>query len=1132
MRLICGFSSVILAVILFAVSAEAPAAPAGFTTSTTTSSFVFVPYDKIKGPELGAGQSVMVPYAEFLRLKNTAKEQPEGPDFKPGASLAQASYSGSVDGNVAVLNAELAVEVLARPEDVLVLRLPFAGASADRVEIEGAPATVRPIDDGGGLELVAQGEGRRVVKMRLAVPLQTDGAVRKLDFRVPRAAASNLTLRVPEEVVLETVPDALPATVANPTPGESEITAAAGASDRMMLAYRLKMEPQAAAAEARYMVAEQVLVKLGARTASASVKMNVTFAAGNLKNFSFDLPQGAQLLGVSGSFVKDWSAPDAQGRVVVALIREVSQPFEVSADIKFDQPTTPSQTLTIPQFRVPGAVREAGTITVTPEDGVSVWPEETTGVESVSATGPVGAGARVFRFDQPGWKLVISRKPVQARVRADSIVAYEVTEQFVRIRVISHVTVSGRGIFDLSYDVPEGFEIREAGPPELVAGWRASGRRVEVTLRGEQREAFDLDLRLQRDRKSGDLKLRLEPVSVVGAEEDTGALVLATPVALRATEIASSNLQPTDVRSLMEKLNPLLSQEIVPALGYRYFIPASFAEVSIERQRTRITCETSVLANITPSLMKIDAGVNYNVEFSATDEFQLLLPTRAGEDVRFTGGDIKEKVPSPGGDAAGVTTWTVRLQRKVLGPYRLGFAFDLPLTGTESGKPVRVTVPAIRALNVAREMGFVAVSRGENLEVTVAKSEGLEARDVKELPGNLASASLGFRYFEPEKQLLELDLVRHELETVLGALVRRMHIDTVVNDQREAVHEALFEVQNNREQYLVLKLPEGMEIWSAFVRGVPVRPATRDQDGARLIELTKSESRDDAFRVRLVMRETLGKGAMGMRGGLTFESPEPLNMPVLRATRKLYLPTNYKYSDFGGTMRLVAGGSPPWIEPAADKLLADLPAAIAGGVAQPSLNPPEARADAEYSTVETEAEKAARLQNAGIEVPIVKQGLQFQFSRLSGTGDITIDYWKQKPMVIVQGIIALLLFVVALLWARGGRFPLRAFGITLVLFIVASLTDGFAGRLCAAAFAGAGVALGVSIILYLVASARSARLEAARLRSEMEAAYPYEQWAPPSQTPPEAEQPPPSPPPPAAPPSTTPEPPADPTAKG
>ena len=178
---------------------------------------------------------------------------------------------------------------------------------------------------------------------------------------------------------------------------------------------------------------------------------------------------------------------------------------------------------------------------------------------------------------------------------------------------------------------------------------------------------------------------------------------------------------------------------------------------------------------------------------------------------------------------------------------------------------MQIAVPFVRAVGVARETGFVAVSRGENLEVRVAKSEGLEARDIKELPPALSSAFLGYRYFEPEKVSLSLDLMRHEVEPVLGALIRRMHIDTVLTDQGEATHEAIFEVQNNREQYLVLKVPGNMEIWGAFVRGVPVRPTTRESDGARLIELTKSESKDDAFRVRLVMHEKLPGGVMAGR---------------------------------------------------------------------------------------------------------------------------------------------------------------------------------------------------------------------------------------------------------------------------
>ena len=549
----------------------------------------------------------------------------------------------------------------------------------------------------------------------------------------------------------------------------------------------------------------------------------------------------------------------------MALVREVSQPFDVAVDLKFDEATSPTR-LAVPEFAVPGAARISGTISVVPDEGLAVWPEESVGLEPVSATGKSGPGTRAFRFAQPGWKLVLSRRPIQARMRSAGTILYEVTDEFVRLKTRHHLTVSGRGVFSVTFEAPEGFELRDAGPPDLVSGFRQQGRRIEVNLRGEQKSAMDIDLRFQRPRTQTDSKILLQPVAVADTEEDAGCIVLAAPLALRATETNADGLQATDVRSLRERLAPLLSPDIVAVLGYRYFTPAFKAAASIERQRTRLTCETSLLASITPSLMKVDATLAYNVEFSAADEFQLLVPASAGEDVRFSGADIKEKVRSTTGKAD-MSTWTVRLQRRVIGPYRLSVSFDVPLPEAAAGKSIEAVVPSVRALGVARETGFVAVSRGENLEVRVARSEGLESRDVKELPPGLASAFLGFRYFEPEKVSLALELMRHELEPVLGALIRRLHIDTVLTDQREATHEALFEVQNNREQYLVLKLPKKMEIWGAFVRGVPVRPTTRESDGARLIELTKSESKDEAFRVRLVMHETLPGGGHDDVGG-------------------------------------------------------------------------------------------------------------------------------------------------------------------------------------------------------------------------------------------------------------------------
>jgi hypothetical protein len=1065
---------------LLALGREVSAAP---DTSPSVALFVFVPYDKLKGPSLGPNQSVLLPYAEFLRLKTAAEVKPEPPEFRPMATIAQSSYKGTAEGSVARFDAEFVIETMARAKDSLEIQLPFAGASVESVSVDDPQASVGPLSKEAGLRLFLRGSGRRALKLRLAAPLVSEGATKRLDFGAPRAAASSLTLRVGEDVVLEPADEVLPATISKVPAGGVEIAASCGSRDRLLLVYRPRAEVTGAAAQTRIAVNQNYRVAVDARSASARIRLEIAVLAGSADSVALRIPPTARLFSISGAFVKDWTAPDKQGQCAVTLVRPVNQPFDLTLDVQLEAAETPATApadlkttslLRLSEFRVPAAARETGTIVVVPDSGLSLWPEEMGGLEAVSAT-EGGAAGRAFRFAQPGWRLTLSRRTTPARVRSDSLILYEVTDEFVRLKSRHRLAIRGRGIFDVSFQVPEQYELREAGPPELVSGFRLQGRQVSVIFRGEQSASCEVALSFQRARTPSDNQIQIEPIAVVGADEDIGAVVLAMPLALRATEKSATGLEATDVRLLHEQLKPLLSSDLLAVLGYRYLTPAFRAVAFLERQRTRLTCETARLASIMPSLLRMDATLAYNVEFSATDEFLLLVPASAGEDVRFVGADIKEKIRSASTAASTdtLTTWTLRLQRRVLGPYSLSVSFDQPLPPKTAGEVLKVTVPIVRATQVARETGHVAVARGENLEVRVARAEGLEPRDVKELPRTLANAFLGFRYFDPAKQLLELDLIRHEWESVLGALIRRMHIDTVLSDQRQAVHELYFEVQNNRQQYLELRLPKGMEIWSAFVRGRSLRPTIRQADGAHLIELAKSEAMDKAFRVRLILRETLPGGAMGTRGQLVFAPPEPLNMPVLRMTWKLYLPRGYRYIWFGGTMRQETGGHVPWIEPAAETLLNDIPASLAGGIAPPTLTPPQAQAPVRYETAETPEEKEARLQGVTLEIPVVREGLQFEFSKLSGVGTIEATYWKRKPLVLVQGALAAVVFLIIgglMLAARRLWIGIVAM---VVFLIAASLTEGLAGHASATALAASGFVFAAGLVVYALGRIRT-----------------------------------------------------------
>jgi hypothetical protein len=887
-------------------------------------------------------------------------------------------------------------------------------------------------------------------------------------------------------------PDAetLPATLEPMTnaPGSgAEIRAACGSRSRLLLLFRQTARPTQDQVKTRLAVEEEMRFTVTARQASIRTSVKLQVLSGQTDTVTFSVPSGTRLLSVSGPFVKDWSVAENTRVCRVQLMRPLMEPFALVLDAQNEttsasEPTSATSRLVVPEFRFPDAARESGRLVVLPDPALAIWTEQVEGLEVVSVQEEKTPGAKAFRFSQPGWKLVLSRKATPAHVRSDSTLLYEVTDGFIRLKTRHQLAISGREIYSVTLKIPKDYELRDAGPSRIVSGFRNQGESVEIMFRGEQASSCTITLNLQRVRTREDEPMRLEPVSVEGAEEDAGYVILAAPEALKVTEKRVANLEAVDVRNLQKRYASSLSEGLQGTLGYRYFARDFSGETAIERQRTRLTCQTSRLVTITPSLLKADTTLDYQVDFSPLDEFLLRLPASAGQDVRIEGADIKEKNRSQAatGDDA-LTTWTIRLQRKVIGTYKLNVSFDVPLSGAESGKTQKVAVPVVRAARVARETGYVAVSRGENLEVRVAQSDGLEQRDIKELPAALSNAFLGFQYYDPERQNLEIEFVRHELEGVLGALIQRMHIESVLNDQGQLMHRVYFEVQNNREPYLVLKLPEGQEILGAFIRGTSVRPTIRQSDHMRLIELSKSQTQGETFRVQLDLRENLPGGPLGLSGKIHFTPPEPQGMPVLQSTWVLYLPKkDFAYVGFKGAMRLETGAREPWMVEALEYFLNDTPVKIAGGIAQQAVSPPVKQADTRYNTDENPDEKAKRMGADALVIPLVKDGKQFVFARVNGVGDIVVKYWKHKPLVVLQGILALA--VLALLggaWFRtkNGWVPV---GVTIVFFLAASLTSDLTGRLFA-------TGLAASCLLTLIVLAGCLYREIVREKSRLAA---------------------------------------------
>jgi hypothetical protein len=144
---------------------------------------------------------------------------------------------------------------------------------------------------------------------------------------------------------------------------------------------------------------------------------------------------------------------------------------------------------------------------------------------------------------------------------------------------------------------------------------------------------------------------------------------------------------------------------------------------------------------------------------------------------------------------------------------------------------------------------------------------------------------------------LVLEARRYDEAEVLQGLIDNARLATVVADDGQVMTEVTLSIRNNGRQHLEIELPEKTTVWSAFVGGEPVRPSTRD--GKLLLPLERDIATDAPLAVELTF---IGQDKFPKtHGTLSLVSPK-FDLPLKNARWDLYLPPDYDYSRFEGSM--------------------------------------------------------------------------------------------------------------------------------------------------------------------------------------------------------------------------------------
>lgn len=837
------------------------------------------------------------------------------PLFPNTVSILSATYQGTVSEQAARITSTLRLAA-ARTNQFVPLFQRETAVSGFRL-VSGHATLLR---QGSWVGLHLPEGGAAAMEIDLALRPQGDTARRRLAFAIPPALSSQFDLRLPGAETEVEFPAAvvLKKTAQN---GQTRIEALLGPVSQVELSWAPRTK-QAAETAATVFCQNSSLLHFAPNMLQTHCQLDYQITQGELRVLRIDLPAHHRLLRIHGEGIETWSQTETNGQATMAveLVKAVTGQYRLTLETERDLnlPATVS-------LQVPSAVdvrRESGFLAIQAEDEIGITAQTNTiaraeagDFEQASGLKLEGA-ASVFRFLRPDFKLAVLAATLQPEVEAQARHHYRVGFEQIRLAAQVDYQIKRAGLFHLRLGLPSGYRV-ETVTGDKVLSWMErleTNRVLEVTLKERTLGAGSIHLNLARSLDDLPAAITFDGIQPLAALKTsaTVAVTSETGIALKASafeglvEIPAAELLSAQRGAPTPASRPMASQN---ALAFKTLSSTATAAaewkltIATETVEAWVRSEIAHSFQIEETLLTGRAVIRYEIANAPVKRFRLRAPPQMAH-LEFTGDNIRRR------DQQG-QEWLIELQNKVSGFYYLAVQWDQPLSSLTN----RLDLSGVQILEVERETGYLAILTRPPFQALEQGSSNLVKIDPADLPdwsglgqppasptGQALSVVRAYRYLKPGYDL-RLEVKRYEEAGVLQALVDQAHLTTVQAEDGQWMTRVILEIRNNGRQHLELRLPPPSELWSAFVASQPVQPVRR----AESILLPLERSGSDGAPVRVELMVTGRRSFPLRRGTVEWASPR-LDLPIKKARWDLYLPLDYRYHDFTGSMRLTEAG--------------------------------------------------------------------------------------------------------------------------------------------------------------------------------------------------------------------------------
>ena len=620
-------------------------------------------------------------------------------------------------------------------------------------------------------------------------------------------------------------------------------------------------------------------------------RIDVELARGQMKTLQLKLPAGQVVTRVDGGHA--WSWDPKTGLLEIALAEKFSG--KASFLVRAQMPAAKDAELKVEALLVPASSTSRGRLFVCAETGIAfrlsgsrkTAPDDDA-AGFVALFPELAAHCRGealfsgYRHLEAGASLQLRLAAVVAEISVDEQSSLSLGDDRSVLSSVLTVHVEKAPVFAMELSLPAGYEIESLEAPGL-ARWdelgRGANRRCLLTFADKVRGDIPLRLVLVRAEPASAGDLELPSCGVKGELRRGGRYQIAAERGQRLAPIPGAS----GIGSLA-----------LPAEGVAAFpILKPGWKTSLQRSLMlpRVEAEYLQTLKVRDDQLQLGAVFLLKIENAPVRSLRIHSPAGiAALDVK--GADISRV------DQLGDGLWQVEFGRKIFGECRLEVSCQTWVAGGVG------TVQPILVDGIERQRGHLLVHAPAEMDVDLSPRKGaLTKADPRLLPPQFASTEAGLalhclRSAEAD-YLIDLKLSRRAEAKQLAASVSSVDIHTLAALDGSCLCRALIHLQAGSKTELVVRLPAGSSLASAFVNQSPVLPV--QEDGTCAIPLPRHAT---ALEVELVWSQKAKVDAAGR-----WSIPGPgFDLPLKNIRWSLFTPPELELDprSLGGSLRLAS----------------------------------------------------------------------------------------------------------------------------------------------------------------------------------------------------------------------------------